>query len=134
MEEPGVLDGWTLKDLLAHIAGWERLVAADARAVTRGEPFRPDGAAAEPVDQINARLVAAAREVTADEVIAEARASYPALLATIEELSDADLAIRGRYPWSADEMVANFVADSSFLHYREHLPEIRAWIGRWRAG
>ena len=38
MDQPGVSGAWSMKDIIAHLAGWNRNLIACIRAAQRGEP------------------------------------------------------------------------------------------------
>lgn len=96
--EPGV---WTVKDHLAHLTAWRINVARllDAGRTGTEAPTMDDD-----VEGSNARIYAANRDKTADEVKANARSAYDTLEAAIAACSDEDLvkphpaAIPGRGP------------------------------------
>jgi uncharacterized protein (TIGR03083 family) len=58
--EPGVCGDWTVKDLLGHVAFWDRVGADHAARELAGEP-KPDGESDWPVDQILTELETAHR-------------------------------------------------------------------------
>ena len=41
MDQPGVNGDWSVKDLVAHLAGWNRRLVDRVRAAGRGEPEPP---------------------------------------------------------------------------------------------
>jgi uncharacterized protein (TIGR03083 family) len=70
-DEPGALEGWTRRDILAHLAGGnDQLVQLILRAVTSGEQL--DAAQLNPdTDAENARRVAERRVWSIDALISE---------------------------------------------------------------
>lgn len=83
--EPGL---WTVKDHLAHLTAWRINVARllDAGRTGTEAPTMDDD-----VEGSNARVYAANRDKTADEVKANARSAYDTLDAAIAACSDEDL-------------------------------------------
>ncbi|HET8568291.1 MAG TPA: DinB family protein [Candidatus Limnocylindria bacterium] len=108
--------GWTYKEIVAHIAAWERITAA------RLERFRESGAPQPPPgheDDLNALVAREAGARTAAEILAELAAAHAALVSEIGTLDDA--AVAAHEGWAAAVVAAN-----TFDHYAEHLPELLA--------
>ena len=129
MTAPGAVGDWSVKDLLAHLIFWEQAPVRALRAEASGEPGQlpPDD---EGVDRLNARAVAERRERPPAEVLTEFERSYHELLEVVEPLSDEDLNDPGRYAWTGGKPLWRIIAGESYLHYREHDEELRAWLDR----
>src|SRR6185503_7731697 len=41
LDQPGVNGDWSMKDIIAHLTGWQRNVVAQIRAAGRNEPESP---------------------------------------------------------------------------------------------
>ena len=65
-----LLDAWSVKDILAHIAAWLREGARILEGLARGEPVRPESLD-ENVDARNARFVEEWRDASVGEVQTE---------------------------------------------------------------
>ena len=109
-------DGWTRKQMLAHIAAWhdltiERLV----QFVDTGEP----GADPEDEDVVNARAARAAVGRTAGEVVMAMDDSYRRLSREVARLTDAQMAAH-------DDWASAIIASNTFDHYANHLDDLRA--------
>lgn len=119
-------EGWSVKDHIAHIATWERMIVAHLRDGSDAAVAGMDEVAyaAASLDEINARIHETNRTKPAPQVIAEARAAYGATVAMIEGLADGALA----QPYWADEpdgrVVMEKIAGDTYRHYLEH----RRWI------
>ncbi len=124
MLEPALEQGWSVKDVLAHISAWERLCTNWLEAAARDET--PERGEVRDVDAFNAATFAANRERPLGDVRAESRASYEAIVAAIEATSDAELASDARFGWPAWQMASANTDD----HYREHIAQIEAWLGK----
>jgi hypothetical protein len=121
--EPALEQGWSVRDVLAHISAWERLCADWLRAAARDEtPERPE---VRQVDEFNAATFAANRHRPLADVRAESAASYAAILAAVEATSEAELASDARFGWPGWQLASA----NSDEHYREHSAQIEAWLG-----
>lgn len=129
LEKPMLDDGWSIKDVMAHIAAWERRLTNAITAVRRGErPAWPEegySLSDADVDALNARDrdASAARSLAAVRVDAET--AYREALAAITPFSDAQLADSmnpERPPWEA------VIRANTDQHYREHIDQIESWL------
>ena len=118
---PELDDGWSVKDVLAHIAVWEARCASWLEAVARGvTPERPE---VQNVDAANARDYAAAKDTPLATVLAQSRAAHAAMVQSVAALSEADLGDDSRFGWPAWQMASS----NSDEHYREHIQQIAVW-------
>ena len=121
MLAPELGDGWSVKDVLAHIAVWEARCASWLESVARGvTPERPE---VKDVDASNARDYAAAKDAPLATVLAQSQDAHAAMVQAVEALSEADLADETRFGWPASQMASS----NSDEHYREHIEQIEAW-------
>ncbi len=109
-------DGWTRKQMLAHIAAWHDLtIDRLAQFVETGEP----GPEPEDEDVLNARAARAAVGRTAGEVVMAMDDSYRRLSREVGRLTDSQMAAHG--DWASAIIVSNTVG-----HYADHLDDLRA--------
>jgi hypothetical protein len=128
MLEPGVVDGWTMKDVLAHISAWERMFIGWIEALMRGEtPDRPEFFTDEWTDKVNARVYAENRGRALSDIRAESQASYAAILALIDRLSEAELFDPQHFAWAKGREMAPWLRANADEHYDEHREQIIAW-------
>jgi hypothetical protein len=132
MDEPGALGAWSVKLAIAHFMGWERWGAELVREVARGEPEASSEFEGLDFDEINARFVAPYIDKPSSNVRAESDDVFRNLLGSVERLTPDQLAEHGHAFWSPDPTVGEIVAECSFKHYQEHMPEIHEWLERGR--
>ena len=107
-------DGWTRKQMLAHIATWHDLtVDRLTKFADSGEPAE----LADTEDAINARAARAAEGRTVGEIVLNMTDSYRRLRRAVGMLTDDQLATH-------DGWAATVIAGNSFDHYAEHLPDL----------
>ncbi|MEW5719793.1 MAG: DinB family protein, partial [Chloroflexota bacterium] len=95
-----VVEWWTIKDLMGHIAMWEQVaIKFSAEYKQNGSPgeLGMDNDAA--IDAHNKREAVMRRDWSLARVRAEFDAAHRDLLAAIETLSDADLTKQLPAPW-----------------------------------
>jgi len=119
-------DGWTVKDSVAHMTAWlERLVEAAEAAQGSKPPRQPvSGLSDADVDAWNAEVYAAHRDDTAEQTLGAFRAAYGALTSKLNALTWDDLAAVGRYEWLGAPPLWRIIAEDTWEHFDEHLPEI----------
>jgi hypothetical protein len=108
-EDDGVLPGWSVKQLLWHMAGWLQKCARNLERFGRGED---EASSEQTVDERNEELAAQAKEMSVDGV-------YRGLI------SARDLVREG---WQAlpnvDERAIEELANETYEHYDEHRADL----------
>jgi hypothetical protein len=126
--------GWTIKEMMAHIAFWEETVKPVFVGWFRGEPdssfegwyggedlglTRDDPW---PVSDVhNAREAASARARPSAEVVARLEPAHRQVVEVVESLTEEE-ADNARY--------TEKIADAMWRHYAEHLRELQVVAGR----
>jgi hypothetical protein len=136
MDQPGVNGDWSMKDIVAHLTGWQPRLIARIQAAQRGEgePPSPWPAQLQNDDEINAWIYEANRGRSAREVLDESRRVFQQLLAVIEGLPDEvriDEVRNDRTYYLVCLGDERFPAGEFFDHFHDdHEPDIRAWLAR----
>ncbi len=130
MLTPGVMDGWTVKDLLAHITVWEQRMVAWLEQTLRGEvpEMLPPGMTWDDLDQWNEQTYQKHRMRDLDEVLADFKLSYPQALSAAQNIPEEDLIDPDRYAWREGRPLWVMVAANTSWHYKEHNDSINAWL------
>jgi hypothetical protein len=124
----GVIDSFSIKDVVAHITAWERRLANGLDAWRRGDPIHwPEpGYTIAQVDELNDRDFADNRERPLDDVLAESAMSYERTFALVESIDESEMF--APLPAFGGHIVALIVRANMDEHYREHLDQIDVWI------
>jgi hypothetical protein len=145
--QQGVEGVWSVKQIVAHIAGYEEWTAAfltdradpnagalaaldafwqrELDAYRRSRPDFPTRMSDTNDDQTNAVVVAMYDRYSAPEVLQRERHVYQRLLAATQAMSDTQLA----EPWQAGgRSVFEILPNQSYQHYQMHIPPIRRWL------
>lgn len=127
---PGVLDDWTVKDLLAHITVWEqRMISWVAQTVRDEVPeMLPPGMTWDDLDEWNEQTYQKHRLRPLEEVMADFQLSYPQALQAVHEVSEPDLIDPHRFAWREGRPLWVMVAANTSWHYKEHDESIRNWL------
>ena len=134
MDRSGVNGDWSMKDIVAHLTGWNRWLVIRTQAVQRGEsePSPPWPSHLESEDEINAWIYESYRGRMVYEILDETHQGYQQILAVIESLPE-DVRIDYIEPkffllWVGDE---RFHVGEFFDHFHDdHESDVRAWLAR----
>jgi hypothetical protein len=137
LDQPDVNGPWSMKDVVAHLTGWQRGVVARLQAAQRGEPEPPSPwpAHVQSEDDINAWIYETNHGRSVQEVLDDAHQVFQQIVAVVESLPD-DVRVEtvrdsGRdyyLVWLNDK---RYQPGEFFDHFRDdHEPNIRAWLAR----
>jgi hypothetical protein len=128
MNQPGAVGVWSVKDVLAHIAFWERYALRLLHAAARGET--PDLEADDDTETRNASVVAQYYQRSLSAVLADWHDARQELIEQLAATSDEDLNDPGRYHWTRGVPLWRRIAWDSYEHEQEHIDQIRSWMAQ----
>jgi hypothetical protein len=131
LEIPGALGEWSVKQLVAHLTWYEQAVVEGAQQVLKTGTFTRRRPAGVSLDEQNAQIADDSRARPASDVLAEADAVFGQLLVLIEACPQDLLNDPGVLGLPDDMVPWMGVANNSYAHYREHEPDLRAWLERF---
>ena len=121
-DAPG-MQGWTRKDVLAHVDAWTRHATAVVDGVRTGVDPYPDDGEAWDLDAFNARVLAKNRDREPGDIRAGEASSFAALLEAVELVPDDVLFADSPVPW-LEGTLADAVAADSTGHWPDHVPHL----------
>ncbi len=128
MREEPLFGDWTAKDVLAHVAAWDRELVRGLDEILAGH--RPSFASYSE-EEFNEAAVRASRARPFAGVLAELREAHEALVNRIEALTDNEWEAPSPHRWSYQSpiTVASLFGYSykGETHYGGHASEIEAW-------
>jgi len=131
--QPGVMDSWSLADILAHLTVWESELVTSLQRIKQGKkPARMLAALAD-VDGYNELRFAENKSRDLNRIFDDLQALRLQLEEWLAEFSDRDLSNPDRYAWSDGHPLWRLVEGNSFGHELQHLPQIEAYSARWQA-
>jgi hypothetical protein len=111
---------WTRKDVLAHLAAWERRVVELLTALRRGETT----IGVTDTDALNAEFLARDRDLPLRDVRVGERAAYEAMLGAIDGATDEELFDGRHFAWTKGDPFANWFRENGDEHFDEHLEQL----------
>ncbi|MGQ0608965.1 MAG: maleylpyruvate isomerase N-terminal domain-containing protein [Chloroflexota bacterium] len=120
---PGVVEDWSVRDLVVHVAFWLEHATDALRLATagRGDEFAYDTAQ---TDAMNARLLEDSRRTTPGAALEREERAEAAFTAALGALDPDLLDLR----LGNGDTVAEVIAYDGAEHYREHGAHVRAWF------
>ncbi len=113
------LDGWSIREIVGHVLGWERESLVWLERMARGERPRPEGVDYSNPDEWNAKF---AREVAASnpqEVFERWQQMHGDFVAAAMKVPDE------RY--GEEKTVNRILEGNGYGHYQEHAEQICKW-------
>jgi hypothetical protein len=107
--------GWSVKDIVTHVARWEAVAAKIIRAQLAGTLTAADLSEYDDDDRLNARWLRADRKLTVSQARARCRGTHRRLRTLLARLTPDQ--------W-ADRRVHEWATQSTFRHYTGHARDI----------
>jgi hypothetical protein len=137
--ESALAGGWSVKDLIAHVAAYENWTAAQIRAANEGRAptdrelygtdEMPDDPEGWDLDRQNAAIYAQYKEMPLTEVMTFSSQAFADLVAAVAAVSDEDFARSGAQTWTGDRTLLEVVPEQCYAHYEQHADELRSISG-----
>jgi hypothetical protein len=115
-------DQWSVKEIVAHMLGWEREMTEALRRIARGERPTPEGVDYSNADEWNAKFATAAQGRSASAVIADWGQVHSGFVEALAAVPD------DRF--GEGKSVNRIAVGTGSGHYEEHVPAIKAWRQR----
>ncbi len=121
---PGVVEDWSVRDLVLHVAFWAEHATEALSLATAGQgaAFAYD---TNQTDAMNARLLEEARRTSPQAAAERQSRAFGAFAAAVAALDPALLDVRLGNGDTLEEVVRYDGPD----HYREHAEHLRSWFG-----
>jgi hypothetical protein len=119
--QPGVVDDWSVKDIVAHVTTWEQEALKHLPLIIAGGTA-PRYAAQGGIDAFNARATQAGRRLSLAEVLRRRDETHARLVEFIRAQPEGTFGSRTR--------ARRRLRLDTYGHYPEHTAAIRAWRER----
>jgi hypothetical protein len=129
MTEAILPEGWSLKDIIAHVAWHEREMVGllESKALAGSDWWNL------PMDERNSLIYEQHKDMPLDEVLAWAEKEYARFAKAFEALPEEALNAPSFFEnmppdWTPWEIIA----DNTYIHYRDHIDDIETWLAAKR--
>ena len=137
--EPALAGGWSVKDLIAHVAAYENWTAAQIRAANEGRAptdrelygveEMPDDPEGWDLDRQNAAIYARYQKMPLAEVMTFSSQAFADLVAAVEAVPDEAIARTGAQTWTGGTTLLEIIPGQCYAHYDQHAGELRSISG-----
>jgi hypothetical protein len=123
--KPKTVGAWSVKDTIAHITTWEKqLLAWYSDGLTGKRIEIPDWRIKGTLGVINRGIFETNLSRNLNDVLADFTATYRQIIATIESIPEEDIFAEGKYSWTGDRTLFDYIWGNTAGHYSEHLRAI----------
>jgi hypothetical protein len=120
-----IYPGWTIRDLLAHMTGWDDATIDSLRSHVVERP--PSVPAIRSLDEYNALTVSSRKDLDFDRVIKEWRLTRQVLRTIIEQLPEDKFYNPVTVPWG-EKATVTYLVEMFRDHEEEHIKDIQVWL------
>jgi hypothetical protein len=136
MDEPLVPGSYSMRDIIAHLSAYEHALVTSLKEAEAGRVSvdtvldRPD------LDARNAAVLEATKHRSAAEVVTTFRETRDQLEACVRLLNDDELTNAEATAWFVEprwhrrQALWQCIADDTFEHQQEHIPDIERWLAQ----
>ncbi len=122
LTRPGVTEGWSVKDILAHVTTWEQEALKYLPLILRGERLPRYKDLYGGIDAFNAQMTAEKKNLPLSEVLQQLDDTHRRLVAAIQSAPEDQIA--------SETPFHRRVRLDTYSHYPIHARDIRAWRAR----
>lgn len=134
---PGVLGRWSIKDMLAHVLGYEQYIADRMEEILSGGTYAPCktqtaldafldefgypdfGSPLLDDETPGTWVIEKYRNVSLEDVVAQEIDAFASIVSALEKLPEETITQHNLY---------DRIANNTYKHYRAHIREIRRWM------
>jgi len=120
-----IYTGWTIKELVSHMSGWDDAVIEALQAHAKDEPISTTVTAG--IDAYNASTVNTRESLDFNHIVKEWRATRETLIKTLNDLPDNKFNQALTFPWGEPGTVAYLI--EIFVEHEEfHGAHLAEWL------
>jgi hypothetical protein len=126
MTAPGVVEDWSVKDVIAHVTTWEEEALHHLPTILAGQRTPRYSVAYGGIDAFNAEMTAKKRALSLPEILAQRDDTHRRLIAYIATIPEAEFVTETR--------VRRRIRYDTYSHYPIHTRAIWEWRERRASG
>src|SRR5262245_22456078 len=125
LEQPGVVEDWSVKDVLSHLIAWEAELVK--LLVQAWQGWRPGFLDLGDTDALNLKWYKENKDRPLDRVMADFHGVRKQTVRQVERFSDRELGDPKFYKWLDGRPLSGWIAAETYEHEAEHAEHIRRW-------
>ena len=130
MLTPGVVEQWSVKDILVHLTRWEAEIIKLLWQAKQGITPTTAHFSQTSVDDLNERWYKESQTRSLKTAMDDFLGVRKQILRRVEEISQSVLINPQQYAWLNGKPLWEWIAGDSFEYEAEHAEQIRAWQSR----
>ncbi len=119
--KPKTVGAWSVKDTIAHITAWEKILLQRYNDGLAGKKVNIQK---DTLGVINRRIFEKNVSRDLEDVLADFNATYRQILSTIESIPEEYIFTHGKYTWTGERTLLDYIWWNTAGHYAEHLAAI----------
>jgi uncharacterized damage-inducible protein DinB len=123
MTEIPIYEGWTVRDVLAHMIGWDHWVLSTLSLMLQN---RADEIPAVDEDMYNRQSIATWQDKSVDDLLLEIQTTHQRILDTFSQIDHVEIDMR-RERQGRIITIRSYVIEVMVEHERQHATEIEQW-------
>jgi hypothetical protein len=127
LQEPGVVNEWSVKDILFHLTMWEAEQVKLLWQASQDQTPTTVHFSDESVDEINAGWTPQAKNRTLEQVWNDFHNVRKQTMRRLNNFRDDELTDPMRFSWLNGQPLWVWIAEDTFRHDKEHAEQIQAW-------
>ncbi len=130
--EPRAMDnGWSYKDIMAHITAWEMLAMDRINSAQTGEPLRYEVIESDDfANDFNADVYEKYKEKALAEIVDDFHKIHGEFVTQLEGLDDSVLHEKLPFDWAGNLTYQVLISANTHWHYNEHIEASEKWLAK----
>ena len=124
-------NGWSYKDIMAHVTAWEILAMDRINSAITGEPLKFEVIESDDfTNDFNADIHAKNKDKALAEIVADFHKIHGEFVTQIEGLDEAVLPEKLPFNWAGNLPYQVLISANTHWHYNEHIEASEKWLAK----
>jgi hypothetical protein len=124
-------NGWCVKDLMAHVAAWERVGYDIVQAARDGEPLKDYVSKVfESIDDFNIKTYEKNKGKNLGEIETEFQTAHQDFITLVTPLDEAFINSHLPFEGTEEISVGQIITSNTYYHYREHTEALEKLLSK----
>ncbi len=125
----GVEGRWSIKDIMAHVAAWEKFAHDRINSALTGESLKfPVIEGENFIDEFNQQIYEENKDIPLENVETDFYSSHRKFFEQIQSLDDDILSQKLPFVWAGDLTFQILISANTHWHYIDHAKSINKWL------